>query len=83
MYVSDFSNSPFVLVELYNYKKCNIWFVRYLRFYEALKDHFFSFPFLFISFRLVSGRLQSRNPVVSGSSPSLTIEKKLDFLRVR
>ena len=47
-------------------------------------------PFLFLGGgfpfqcgRLVSGRPRSRNPVVSGSSPSLTIEKRLDFLRVR
>ena len=47
-------------------------------------------PFLFLEGgfpfqcgRFVSGRPQSRNPVVSGSSPSMTTEKKLDFLRVR
>ena len=36
----------------------------------------------FQSGRLVRGRPETRNPVVSGSSPSLTFEKKLDFLRV-
>ena len=29
--------------------KCNIWFVRYLRFYKALKDHFFSWKVAFLS----------------------------------